>query len=179
MSLLLPGSVANQLAAEQASKQADAEREAMIEREISRQTRQAAYVEEKLKAIDPHLSLEFFGERADSLPGIIPGRWHIRRHNPQTLDSYFPLTTADGSYREPNANDAEKIKGADLWSKDGIERMRKRDAARIKAAEVKRTQEEDERRQELADHIKAYGNPGVSMANQGSGWRYRAGAMHQ
>jgi hypothetical protein len=134
-----------------------------------------AEIDRELYRLDRHLSLKFFGENA-SAPGIVPGRWHIRRENPNTIDTYYPLETPDGEYRDPTMNDVEKLKGADLWKGDGMWRMRRRDLQQREKAERSRQRHDEDRREEIADRIKAIGNPGVSFANQGKGWSYRAGA---
>lgn len=68
-----------------------------------------------LKGIDERCSIVFISDRAD--PGasnMVPGRWHIRRVNDGTVDSYIPITTADGGYREPTWADLDRLRQRDL-----------------------------------------------------------------
>lgn len=94
---------------------ADLEREQMVDSQIS----QAAHVAKGLRDLDPRLELCFFTERAEPLLGIKPGRWHVRRRNETTADTYYPIVDPeDGSYREPDWGVVEAMKAADSWSPD-------------------------------------------------------------
>lgn len=78
----------------------DAEREQQIDYATS-QAREARRLEAELKGMDPHLSVVFVGPRAPGAPGIVPGAWHIRRENAETIDSYWPILNPDGSPAPP------------------------------------------------------------------------------
>ena len=68
-----------------------------------------------LKEIDPYLELVFAHDDAD-VPGVIPSRWHVCRHNPDTMDTYMPITTPTGGYREPAEDILDALRRRDLWN---------------------------------------------------------------
>jgi hypothetical protein len=130
-------------------REANAEREAMVDNHI----KAGREVDKALKELDRHLSVVFFGDNAEPYPGIVPGRWHIRRQNPETLDSYFPLQTPEGEYREPTMGDVERLKGADLWTADGMKRMRQQEENRRRAQEREQQRHAEDRQAEIASRI--------------------------
>ena len=61
------------------------------------------------------VDLKFFGPRAEERDGIKPGRWHVHRRNtPPAPDSFIPIETPDGAYREPDFGVLEDLRRRDL-----------------------------------------------------------------
>lgn len=127
-----------------ASVRANVEREEMVDNHI----RKAQAIATALHDLDPNLELCFFGDRAEARYGIVPGRWHVRRTNKDTSDSYFPITTPDGGFREPDFGILEELRRRDLWRKGAMEAtdpyaIRERERSeRIRANEAERRKEE-------------------------------------
>lgn len=139
---------------------ADLEREAEADGHIGK----ALAVDAMLKDLDPRLELVWVGQHATS-PGLVPSRWHIRRRNEQTLDSYFPLVGPDDSYVEPNSGHIEMMRRNDLWSRDVVGELQ---AERRRKEEARRKHEQaghEERVDTLATHLKSRINPGVSFSD--------------
>lgn len=89
---------------------------ANIEREelIDRQMRAAVSLQRALKDMDPSLSVVFIPAERPKVYGITPGRWHVRRQNETTADSYMAITTPDGGYREPDHGVLRELMDRDL-----------------------------------------------------------------
>lgn len=104
--------------------QADAEREALIERRIA-DTPAGAALERALRQIDDNLRIVFIGERAPATADCIPGRWHVCRLNPDTVNTFLPIATPDGGYLEPSFRLVEEMKQRDLWRPGAMERLMK------------------------------------------------------
>jgi len=139
---------------------ADMEREAEADGQIGR----ALATDAMLKDLDPRLELVWIKSGATA-PGLIPSRWHIRRRNEETLDSYFPLVGPNGEYVEPNSGHLEMMRRNDLWNRDVIAEVR---ADRQRRADAQRKREEaghEERVDTLATHLKSRINPGVSFSD--------------
>lgn len=128
-----------QSAERQARAQVDAEREAFAEymRGLLPETRR---MNEELRRIDPYLELVFVGERApDDDPAIVPGRWHVVRHNPDAPDTWMPVVGENDGYAEPTSRIFDKLAVENMWNASHLERKRKREARR--AAERERDKE--------------------------------------
>lgn len=116
---------------------ADIERERLVD-DARRQDYLAKALTKELKRLDPYLEIVYIGERVsqvkpeDGAPGVVPGRWHVVRHNPETVDSYFPIMGLNGEFREPTFKLIEDMKEADLWRKGALQDLRDR---QIKAAD--------------------------------------------
>jgi hypothetical protein len=101
MSIVLPDWVARNMQREQVLQSAD--------------PAQIKYWNRRLKELDPHLALAWAGEFASG-PGIVPGRWHIRRKNLVGADTYWAVQTPDGGFREMSSQVLEQFQAADLWN---------------------------------------------------------------
>lgn len=90
----------------------------------------------ELRALDPHLELVWIGPNAKRglIPGVEPGRWHIRRTPPGLIHSYWPVMGPDGEYVDPSMKIIEDMKAADLWREGALQGLRER---QIKEAERK------------------------------------------
>src|ERR1044072_2539857 len=101
-----------------------------------------------LRDIDPRPSYAF-GPMLEGPPaGVTCLRWHIVRVNENGLDTYWPLTTDDGGYREIGSTDLEDFKGRDLWN-EAVRReidtnRRRREASKQRAKELRSEQRRDE-----------------------------------
>lgn len=151
--------------------QADMEREAMADTHIAKGLLFDSY----LKQYDPRLELVWVGDRATA-PGLVPGRWHIRRLNEKTLDTYMPLVGPNGEYTEPHSGHLEALKRGDLWNRDVVgELRREREAQRVAEEKAKQAISE-ERVDTMATHIKSRLNPGVSFSDARP-WRNRVNPL--
>jgi hypothetical protein len=102
----------------------------------------------ELKKISSRLDLVWVNERADAIYGWIPGRWHIRVRGSETVDTYRPIVTETGGYREPSLYDLEALKRDDLqnprsgaWERldpDGEQMKKDTERSRRLAAEQRR-----------------------------------------
>lgn len=140
--------------------QADMEREAMADKHIARGLLFDSY----LKQIDSRLELVWVKERATA-PGLVPGRWHIRRLNDETLDTYIPLVGPNGEYTEPHSGHLEALKRGDLWNRNVVAELRKEREASERATQKAKQEVSEERIDTMATHIKSRLNPSVSFSD--------------
>lgn len=143
--------------------QQDAERQAFVEymRGLLPETRR---INRELHDIDPYLELVFVGERApDDDPAIVPGRWHVVRHNPDAPDTWLPVVGENDSYAEPTSRIFERLAEGNMWNSSHLERKRKREARR--AAERERDKERNRvaMAEELNEHLAAASRTQVSL----------------
>jgi len=88
------------------------EREAMVDNQLEA----AVGIYRALQAMDPRLDLVFVTDRADPEYGVVPGRWHVVRHNDKPApDTYIPITTRDGGFREPDSGVIAEMQDRDTW----------------------------------------------------------------
>lgn len=114
----------------------DYERAEMIDRQIGAAVALCA----ALKDLDENLDVQFITNRADANYGIKPGRWHVVRSNPDPApDTYIPITTPDGGYREPDFGVVEEMRQRDLWRTGKMEEF----TAPTKPAESKAPSREE------------------------------------
>ena len=128
-----------------------------------------------LGQIDPKLELVWAPESAKAA-GLTPGRFHVLRHNPGAPPSLIAVTGPAGEFVMPDSGLLASLEKADLWSDQAV-RDRKRAQRELEVQKQRRQdREREDRIEEFADRWKARTNLGVSFANQGEGWSYRAGA---
>jgi hypothetical protein len=114
----------------------------------------------ELKQVDPYLELVFAPEAADA-PGLVPGRYHLLRHNPGGPPSLIPLQGPEGEFREPDSSLFQLLRESDLWN-DQAERARRKTAEALERAKERRRQREREQRvEELVGRAKARFEPSV------------------
>lgn len=117
--------------------------------------------------LDPHLSVVFITESChaigvedgisykDPIPGVEPGRWHVRRRNaPPIADTWMPITTPDGGYREPDSGILFELQKRDMSNRtvdDVIADRRRADAI----LEKQKALEAEQRQFELAEDLRA------------------------
>lgn len=137
------------------------------ERFIDGQIMLGLYWTRVLKDFDERLSVVFITENAHAIavedgvtykveiPGIVPGRWHVRRKNdPPYADTYMPITTPEGEYREPDAQVVEEVQRRSMQNRtvsDIIEERKVDERAQERQRELFREQMRDE----SAIHIRA------------------------
>jgi hypothetical protein len=121
-------------------EQADAEREALIDRAASSAPVAIALTKVLRRELDPYLEVVFVGEGVERLPaesrppGMVPARWHVRRSHPDYMDMYRPIMGPQGEYEDLNESKlVNDMKAADLWRAGALEDMQKRETADIKA----------------------------------------------
>lgn len=135
------------------------------------------WFDRELKQIDSRLSLE--RARTDvNAPGLVPGYWHIVRDNTEfgAPKSMYPIMDHEGGFLEPSSAVLEHLKRNDLQRPGAMDDLRRREQrARDELAKAKERLH-GERIAEIADRIKAYDSPGVSLAKTNRSWSYRARA---
>ncbi len=119
-----------------------------------------------LKEIDANLSLAYVGEGAPPLPGMQAGRWHVKRKNPGTVDSYMPITGPKGEYREPDSGVLFELQEHDLWNPRVAKRVREAPERERKRLERDRQNQHKARSEEIALNIKAIESPGVLITKK-------------
>jgi hypothetical protein len=116
----------------------------------------------ELKAIDPYLELIFAPPNAEA-PGLVPGRYHVMRHNPGAPPSLIPIQGPNGEFSEPTSQVFEQLKSTDLWNTAvGHERRRREEAAERASVRAKE-REQAERAEEVKDRWNAATRTFVSM----------------
>jgi len=134
---------------------------------VERQVEHAKVFNGLLRDLDRRLSLIFWPENLPAKYGSVPGRFHVRRDNSESglPATYMAITNPDGSYREPNSGDIERLRRSDLWNPQVSQRMMQPDKPRDTGR--------DERREHMADVIKTLESPGVSFSDVR--WRNKKG----
>lgn len=125
------------------------------------------YWSQVLQEHDERLSVVFISENAHAIavedgvtykvdiPGIVPGRWHVRCRNvPPFADTYMPITTPEGDYREPDSQVVEEVKRRSMDNKTVSEIIDDRKAAE-RAMERQRELQREQMKDEVADHMRA------------------------
>lgn len=123
--------------------------------EASRQDKMAQRLERELKKVDRHLEVVAIAPAAANNPnfrkavGVVPGRWHIVRRNPQGVDAWFPIMGPNGEFRDPELQVVEDMKAADLWRPGALKELRDRQM-RQEIERVNREAREGEQRSDEA-----------------------------
>lgn len=137
-------------------------------------TERVRYYNRELQKIDRYTEV-FKALPNANYPGVKPGYWHILRRPPVGQPTFIVHETPDGGYRDLDAGIFQALRDGDMWN---AERQRDRDKmirAAQRAEERQSEREREARIDEVLDRAKAAWNPGVSFANAGMGWSYRAG----
>ena len=122
----------------------------------------------ELKQLDPHLELVWIGPNAARglIPGIEPGRWHIRRTPPGLIHSYWPIMGPDKEYVDPSFKIIEDMKAADLWRKGALQELRDRQVReaeeRKKASELSSEQNRDQAAASIRAADRVFGRGGMT-----------------
>jgi hypothetical protein len=97
---------------------ANAEREEMVDRQLD----SAHALSTALHAMDPQIAgVTYFGDRADPKLNVKPGRWHVwRKNKPPVPDTYIPIETESGGYREPDFGVIAELQRRDTWRRPGL-----------------------------------------------------------
>lgn len=153
-----------------ATAQWNAARERMTARHAELQ-----WFDDQLKEFDPLLSLVRAAPHAED-PDLVPGYWHIKRSNAIGMDTYLVLKGPNGEFSEPHSGFIEQLRKEDLQRAGAWEEL----MARLEREETASARAQQEAREdmkvEFAERYKVHANPGVSMTNQGKGWKNRAKA---
>lgn len=136
-------------------KQIDAEREELVERTLGEHVAEGRALERELRKLDPYLRVVYIGERAPDLPGLFPGRWHVQRKNPDTIDSYFPIAGPNGEYLEPSFRVIDEMKRADLWKDGAMEKLSKRRAEDVERRRKAKELASEQRKDQAAESFRA------------------------
>jgi hypothetical protein len=131
--------------------------------------------------LDPRLSIVFIGEgtpeeEIEQVPEghVVANRWHVRRRNdPPIADSYMPITTPDGGYREPDSGILFELGRRDMWrggSVDAFLQTRREDEQRrVRARELRREQLKDEMAADIRAAYRVPGDAGMTRRRRGAG----------
>jgi hypothetical protein len=147
----------------------DAERAAVVDAQVEKGHEMTRI----LREVDPYLECVFIGRGSDvELPGVLPGHWHIMRHNPETADTYIPITAPDGSYAEPGSWCLDLLRERDLQNPEAYALYQ--DAEKKRKIDLIKRREEDKaaRIEEMAMRYKALTSPGIAFGTQN--WRNSA-----
>jgi hypothetical protein len=130
----------------------------------------------QLQRHDPQITdLRFYGPRVspDNSEGIKPGRWHVVRHNkPPMVDSYIPIETPEGGFREPDSGVVFEMQSRDTWNDDVHRRYRKsREGEKPYAFREKQADEQavDEVAADLRAGSRVAGEGGLTKRKWGRG----------
>lgn len=121
----------------------------------------------ELKKLDQHLELVWIGPNAKRglIPGIEPGRWHIRRTPPGLIHSYWPIMGPDKEYVDPSMKIIEDMKAADLWREGALQELRDRQVRqaeeKAKASELEREQNVDVATMDIRAGKRVFGDGGL------------------
>ena len=130
------------------------------------------YFTDLLKQKDPYLEMVFFPPTARA-PGVVPGRFHIMRHNPGAPPSLFPVLAEDGGSRMPTSRHVEQLDEMDLQN-PRVRHAREKAERELELAEQRQKQREDEQRwEELCDRYNANFRTSISM-NRSTPWSQNA-----
>jgi hypothetical protein len=119
------------------------------EQHVEDQIAGATFWNRIVRSVDPALSVVFVrGTASAKSVGLEPGRWHVRRKNRGLPDSYMPITTPDGGYREPDQGMLDDLSRRDMWRTPGVGSDQLAETARRrrreeKDAELRREQQRD------------------------------------
>lgn len=126
----------------------------------------------ELQKLDPYLELVWIGPNAARgiIPGIEPGRWHIRRTPPGLIHSYWPIMGPDKEYAEPTMKLIEDMKAADLWREGALQELRDRQVREAekkkKDAELAREQTRDVAAMDIRAGKRVFGDGGLKKRKQ-------------
>lgn len=121
----------------------------------------------ELKQLDPYLELVWIGPNAKRglIPGVEPGRWHIRRTPPGLIHSYWPVMGPDGKYVDPSFKIIDDMKAADLWREGALQELRDRQVReaekKAKEAELEREQNKDVAAMDIRAGKRVFGDGGL------------------
>ena len=133
------------------------EREAMVDRQIGL----AKYFNQQLEAIDDRMELVWVKENADG-PGLVPGRWHVKRRNdPPAPDTYIPICAPGGEYREPGEDVLDELRRRDLRNDTTRREIMSRSERREQSRQRDKEREREARQADIAQNIKAIESPSV------------------
>ena len=109
----------------------------------------------QLKQLDERLELVFINEQAKA-PGLLPGRWHVRRRNPELgFDSYIPIAGPNGEYVEPHSGVIEELRQRDLWRENVSTKLIRERMAREARAEADKALRDEQTRDHIAQDYRA------------------------
>jgi hypothetical protein len=121
----------------------------------------------ELKKLDSYLELVWIGPNAARgvIPGVEPGRWHIRRTPPGIIHSYWPVMGPDKEYVDPSMKIIEDMKAADLWREGALQELRDRQVReaekKAKAADLEREQNVDVASMDIRAGKRVFGDGGL------------------
>lgn len=116
---------------------------------------------EALKGLDPLLELVRASEQATDT-ALIPGCWHIRRNNTDTVPTYYPICDEYGRFKEPDSGDLERLRSLDSQGKsfeEMIDWKRREDKKKV-------AYQQEQRRLELAERIKQMETPSIRVTKK-------------
>jgi len=132
---------------------ANYEADEMADRAISH----ATSLFKELRSFDNEIvDVRFYTERAQPIHGIKPGRWHVvRRNAPPAPDSYFPIETPAGGYREPDSGVLDELRARDLRNRTVWERIEQEHRDKKPSALQEPDYTDDGSAEEIAHDVRA------------------------
>jgi hypothetical protein len=143
-----------------------------IDQHVNRQLHSGKAFTQRLKQVFGRELSCVWGNEDASDPAIKPGRWHIQYENPSGPNSYFPITTPDGGYRDPAEDVIEFLRERDMHRPGRIKELSDMERRREAAETAHFAKLKEARVDEIAGRIKAYDSPSVSF-DTSKPWSYR------
>lgn len=129
----------------------------------------------RLKQLDPYLELIKAKDDATA-PGMIPGYYHVLRHNPGAPPSLLPVTGPDGEFVEPTEQLLDMLRAGDLQNERAMEDRRRKDEEQARRREAERQRDTEDRQAEILERWKAATQTSVSM-NRDTPWAQNAAGL--
>lgn len=123
----------------------------------------------RLKEIDPHLELIFARPNA-AAAGLVPGRYHVMRHNPGAPPSLMVVEGPNGEFIEPGSRLLDEVRAKDMWSPEAVRDRERARARREYEREMERQRETELRQQELLERWRAATQTSISMHRTVTPW---------
>lgn len=122
------------------------------------------YWDRELQKIDRALTLIKAHDDA-SVPGLIPGFWHIIREIEGGPPSILPLVGDDGEYVEPTSRMLEVLRAGDLQSPQAMRARREHDERKAREKERRQQAAHEERVAEMSERLASLTQTRVSMSD--------------
>lgn len=116
-------------------------------------------INRELQQVDRYLHVVFVSDNAPTgiIPGLVAGRWHVRRSEPGTVDSYWPVVGPNNEYRDLGRHIIDQMKAADLWKDGALEKLNQRRIKRAEREAKAKALKAEQRQDHLAEDLKAAG----------------------
>lgn len=123
-----------------------------------RLAQRARGIAEALAALKPSLELMLCRRDVDpsQVPSdCIPGYWHVRDNAAQPVPVHYPITTPDGSYREPDSRIVEELAQRDMRRPDVAAEVFGRPAREAERRRRAKALKDEQWKDEMVSEVKA------------------------